>query len=266
VGEFLRQAFLRHGAHTRSWNRLHTASRFGGLGWIRQTVPAAHLLELGFMEGKNDPVHLDFLAHLAAASLYEAFTGRTFTNDLSPVRAVPARSGPARRGARTRKKVPAAPAAGELLRQLAAIYRDLDLQPVFRKVKAEVRAEDVPELKETTLAQWILESGWASSKLSREALNFAGLKWRSEMTGFATKYQYTDWQGETEPYCKFESIEHFIAGYWRFLQRDVYRGWTEHTGSTSDFVGFLLKQGYTVSDTYLPNVLKLVPRAAALLV
>ncbi len=260
VGEFLRQAYLRHGANGKSWNRLHTGSRFGGLGWIRQTAPAAHLLELGFMEGKNDPAHLSFLARLAAASLYEAFTGHAFEDGAAPGRPTRTRGGRA-----TRSKAPAVPSAGELLERLAKTYRDLDLEAVFKKVKAEVRPEDISELKETTLAQWILESGWASSKLSREALNFAGLKWRSEMTGYVTKYEYTDWQGETDPYCKFENLENFIAGYWRFLQRDVYRGWTEHTGSTSDFVSFLLKRGYTVSNTYLPNVLKLVPKAAALL-
>ncbi|MFZ4767032.1 MAG: N-acetylmuramoyl-L-alanine amidase, partial [Roseimicrobium sp.] len=78
VGAFIRQALLRHGAHPKTWNRLHTESRFGSLGWIRQTVPAAHLLELGFMEGKNDDAHMSFLARVGAASLYEAFTGQPF--------------------------------------------------------------------------------------------------------------------------------------------------------------------------------------------
>lgn len=75
VGEFIKDAYLRRGAHANSWARPDTRSRFGRLGWIRQTRPAAHLLELGFMEGKNDIAHLRKLARIAAAVVFEAFTG-----------------------------------------------------------------------------------------------------------------------------------------------------------------------------------------------
>jgi N-acetylmuramoyl-L-alanine amidase len=75
IGEFLKAAYIRHGAHAKSWARPDTASRFGRLGWIRQTRPASHLLELGFMEGRNDDAHLRRLATIAANALFEAFTG-----------------------------------------------------------------------------------------------------------------------------------------------------------------------------------------------
>ena len=75
VGEFIKEAFVRRGAHAKSWARADTESRFGRLGWIRQTRPAAHLLELGFMEGQNDDAHLRKLAQIGAAVVYEAFTG-----------------------------------------------------------------------------------------------------------------------------------------------------------------------------------------------
>src|SRR5262245_2148017 len=75
VGEFIRAALIRYGAHKKSWARPDSASRFGRLGWIRQTRPAAHLLELGFMEGKNDDAHLEKLARIGASVVYEAFTG-----------------------------------------------------------------------------------------------------------------------------------------------------------------------------------------------
>ena len=75
VGEFIKQAFVRRGAHAKSWARPDTASRHGRLGWIRQTRPAAHLLELGFMQGKNDAAHLKKLAEIGAAVVFEAFTG-----------------------------------------------------------------------------------------------------------------------------------------------------------------------------------------------
>ncbi|MFZ4596539.1 MAG: glucosaminidase domain-containing protein, partial [Verrucomicrobiaceae bacterium] len=165
------------------------------------------------------------------------------------------------------KVVPAVAAlsSGELLKALAAAYRETDLTEVFKTVKADVRPEDHAELKEATLAQWILESGWAGSKLAREALNFGGLKYRKELKPYAAEYQYTDWQGETDPYCKFNSIENFILGYWAFIQRDVYHGWTEHTGSAADYIDYLLKCGYTSSSTYQHEVLSLVPKAAVLL-
>lgn len=58
VGEFVRRSFLLHGAHRNSWARSDTASRHGRLGWVRQTRPASHLLELGSIQGRNDDDHL----------------------------------------------------------------------------------------------------------------------------------------------------------------------------------------------------------------
>jgi peptidoglycan hydrolase-like protein with peptidoglycan-binding domain len=77
VGEFMRGAYIRHGAHSKSWARADTESRHKSLGWIRQTRPTSHLLELGFMEGRNDDAHLDHLAKIGAAAVFEAFTGGT---------------------------------------------------------------------------------------------------------------------------------------------------------------------------------------------
>lgn len=77
VGEFVRRSFLLNGTHRNSWARPDTASRFGRLGWIRQTRPAAHLLELGFIQGRNDDNHLNWLATIAASVIFEAFTGRS---------------------------------------------------------------------------------------------------------------------------------------------------------------------------------------------
>ena len=270
VGAFVRLAMLRHGAHARTWNRLHTQSGHGSLGWIRQTIPAAHLLELGFMEGSNDDAHLTFLARTGAAALYEAFTGHVFADEDtralgSELVAKKTRSGNPSARSKDAPALVVAPSSGDLLKALATAYRNTDLDAVFKKVKADVRPEDYAELKEATLAQWILESGWASSKLAREALNFGGLKYRKELKPYATEYEYTDWQGETDPYCKFSSIENFILGYWAFIQRDVYRGWTEHTGSAADYIDYLLKCGYTSSNTYQHEVLSLVPKAAVLL-
>lgn len=84
VGEFVRRSFLLNGAHRNSWARPDTVHRGGRLGWIRQTRPAAHLLELGFMQGKNDDEHLGWLARTAALTIFEAFTGNDF-DSIAPV-------------------------------------------------------------------------------------------------------------------------------------------------------------------------------------
>lgn len=77
VGNFVRLSLMANGANSKSWARPDTESNHGGLGWIRQTRPVAHLLELGFMQGKNDDAHLDWLAKVAASAIFEAFTGRS---------------------------------------------------------------------------------------------------------------------------------------------------------------------------------------------
>lgn len=80
VGAFVRNALIGQGANSKTWARKHTESRFGSLGWITKTYQPAHLLELGFIEGKNDVAHMQWLAKIAAATVYEAFTGKDFEN------------------------------------------------------------------------------------------------------------------------------------------------------------------------------------------
>jgi hypothetical protein len=119
------------------------------------------------------------------------------------------------------------------------------------------------DLRAVTLAQWTLESGYGNSKLASEHLNFAGLKWRPEMQGLAKPVTYTAHDG-TEKYCKFESLQAFLKGYWRFLDRAPYEGWREHAGSPEDFIRFI-GPIYTPTHLYAENVLALMPRAQALL-
>jgi hypothetical protein len=78
VGEYVRRSFVVNGAHKNSWARPDTASNYGRLGWIRETRPVAHILELGFIQGNNSEAHLRWLAELAAAVMFEAFTGRSW--------------------------------------------------------------------------------------------------------------------------------------------------------------------------------------------
>ena len=120
-----------------------------------------------------------------------------------------------------------------------------------------------PKLKEVTLAQWMLESGRATSKLAKEHYNFGGLKWRPEMAPYASPISYEARDGVAR-YCKFATVESFINGYWAFINRAPYSGWEEHTGSGEDYIKFI-GPIYTPTAGYANKVLALVPEAKELL-
>jgi N-acetyl-anhydromuramyl-L-alanine amidase AmpD/N-acetylmuramoyl-L-alanine amidase len=273
IGIFMANALKRFGADGTTWARPDTESGFTRLGWIRDTGPVAHLLELGCMEGDNSKKHLLKLAKIATQSIYEAFTGVAWDEKTDRIvrsrdRAKPHRATPA---------VPAVPmvvvtSASTLLDQLVSAYKGKDLAALFKTVKANVHPEDFDDLQNASLAQWILESGWAKSPLARDYFNFGGLKWRAEMANWTeakdgvviqpVKYMAHD---GLDTYCKFASPSDYINGYWRFLMRSPYEGWETHASNPTDYISYLLKCCYTVSDTYLNDVLNLVPKAIALL-
>jgi len=130
-----------------------------------------------------------------------------------------------------------------------------DLVDIYRKTNIKYN-----NLKAVTLAQWMLESGRAKSPLAQNHFNFAGLKWRSEMEGFATKVSYPAHDG-TNDYCKFESIEAFIKGYWNFIGRSVYDGWETHADSADGYIQFIVDAGYCPNNGYVENVLGLLEEA-----
>lgn len=118
-----------------------------------------------------------------------------------------------------------------------------------------------PELKPVTLAQWILESGRGTSRLATEHLNFAGLKWRSEMVGFATPVEHEAHDG-LDFYCKFDSLDAFIIGYWKFLSRAPYKGWEEKAAESPEaFMRFIGPIYNPAGATYVAQVLALVSEA-----
>ena len=120
-----------------------------------------------------------------------------------------------------------------------------------------------PALKTVTLAQWMLESGYGRSALAQDDLNFAGLKWRSEMQGFAEPVSYQAHDGG-DRYCKFASLDGFIAGYWHFLDRAPYKGWRDRAGSPEAFIRFVAPI-YTPTAGYADVVLSLLEKAGDLL-
>lgn len=139
--------------------------------------------------------------------------------------------------------------ANKLLQKLATIYHGDEIR--------------YPELRAVTLAQWMLESGRATSKLAKLHYNFGGIKWRREMAPYATRIQYEASDG-VDYYCKFATIENFISGYWAFLNRAPYTGWEEHVDTPEDFIRFI-GPIYTPTRKYADKVLNLVPEAAELL-
>jgi hypothetical protein len=136
-----------------------------------------------------------------------------------------------------------------LIENLAEIYTKTDIK--------------YPQLKAVTLAQWMLESGRGTSQLAREHFNFGGLKWRNEMTGFATRIIYQASDG-SDAYCKFASLEAYIKGYWRFLERTPYNGWETRTNTPEAFIEFIAPI-YSGDRNYISKIKNLIPEAQALL-
>lgn len=137
--------------------------------------------------------------------------------------------------------------------------------PLLERLALLYSQEDIrhPQLREVSFAQWMLESGRATSELAKEHYNFGGLKWRPEMAPHATKISYEAHDG-VDFYCKFATIESFINGYWAFINRAPYSGWEEHTTRGEDYIKFI-GPIYTPTAGYADRVLQLVPEAKALL-
>lgn len=127
-------------------------------------------------------------------------------------------------------------------------------------------AIEYPELKAVTLAQWILESGWGRSGLSRKAYNFGGLKYSSRLGVEAERYRY---RGGT--YCRFPSPGHFIDGYWKFIDSRIYRGWRDAARLGPDaYMRFIVNRGYvgggrSTRERYMRQIRSLLPKAQRLL-
>lgn len=138
--------------------------------------------------------------------------------------------------------------------------------PVFESAWKELCAKyAVHSVKDhwkvASFAQFILESARGESRLAKEALNFAGLKWRPEMAGVATPLEI---RVPSEPgpvkFCKFKSVDDFIEGYWKFIGREPYEGWRE-TQTAERYIGHLQAAGYAADPDYLQKVSSLFTEA-----
>lgn len=99
----------------------------------------------------------------------------------------------------------------------------------FGALVADYKAEPIkfPKLRSITFAQWAKESGWGTSKLARQHLNYGGMKWRPYMNLWAEPVEYVAWDAPGT-YCKFPDHQAWIHGYWgRFGKEPAYKGWEE---------------------------------------
>ncbi len=123
---------------------------------------------------------------------------------------------------------------------------------------------EFPGLKPITLAQWMLESGRGTSNLAQIHYNFGGLKWRNEMDGLASPVEFEAHDG-IDTYCRFESLNRFITGYWRFLDRSPYAGFRERAGIPEDFIRFIGPIYSPSNSAYADTILRLLDEAKAIL-
>lgn len=135
--------------------------------------------------------------------------------------------------------------------------------PTLEDLAVVVKAAEFefPSLKPVCMAQWILESGRGTSTLFRAHNNAGGMKWRKEMEGYATPVDYQAHDG-MDTYCKFASLEAWVRGYWRFIERSPYAGWREAAkGGAKSYISFLKVSGYAEDPDYVNKVMALIPEA-----
>ncbi|WP_017317104.1 N-acetylmuramoyl-L-alanine amidase [Mastigocladopsis repens] len=121
-----------------------------------------------------------------------------------------------------------------------------------------------PDLKVAQLAQAILESGRGTSNLFLLHNNPYGLKWRPEMRSIASPVDYHAHDGQEE-YCKFATLENAVKGYWVFINRSPYVGWSQYSQNPEAYLKFIVNAGYCPDGGYVNKVLAVLPEAMKLL-
>ena len=124
-------------------------------------------------------------------------------------------------------------------------------------------------LKKVQLAQAILESGRGSSDLFKSHGNPFGMKYRPEMNRIAIPVTYEASDGR-DIYCKFETLQDAVDGYWIFIDRPVYSGWRTSIASAEEYIEFIAFAGYIGGDAsakqvYVDKVVNLFGEASGLL-
>ena len=139
-----------------------------------------------------------------------------------------------------------------------------DFVSVLRATEIEFQ-----HLKIVQLAQAILESGRGGSDLFKLHGNPFGMKYRPEMSDIAIPVTYEASDG-VDIYCKFETLQDAVDGYWVFIDRPVYSGWRTSIGSPEEYIEFIAFAGYIggsdeVKQEYVNKVIGLFQEASTLL-
>lgn len=139
-----------------------------------------------------------------------------------------------------------------------------DFVSVLRDTEIEFQ-----HLKVVQLAQAILESGRGDSDLFKLHGNPFGMKYRPEMSTIAIPITYEASDG-VDIYCKFETLQDAVDGYWVFINRPVYSGWRTSIGSPKEYIEFIAFAGYIggsdeVKQEYVNKVNRLFEEASRLL-
>lgn len=137
--------------------------------------------------------------------------------------------------------------------------------PEFEELVSEYESTGIefPALKPITLAMWILESGRGSSRLAKDHLNFAGMKYRSEITAYCKRVSYEAHDGSSY-YCEFPDLQNFIQGFWAFLDRSPYDGWRNFSDDPLKFIEHV-GPTWAGDPNYVDKVKGLLSEAEALL-
>lgn len=137
--------------------------------------------------------------------------------------------------------------------------------PLFLRLAQIHRSEPIrhPQLRAVTFAQWMHHSALGASRLAQDHYNFADLPWRPEMAPHATRILRAT-RGRESAFCKFATLESFIAGYWAFLNRAPYTGWEEHVEDPQAFLRYI-GPIYSRAPGYVEKVLALLEPARRLL-
>lgn len=97
---------------------------------------------------------------------------------------------------------------------------------------------EYPQINAACIAQFILETGRGQSELAKVHKNYAGMKWRNELSSVAKKVRVHA-PSETAYFCSFETLGKFVEGYRIFLDRSPYEGWEQHTADPEEFINFI---------------------------
>lgn len=122
---------------------------------------------------------------------------------------------------------------------------------------------EAPHLKVVTLAQWALESDFGRSKLATDHLNFGGLKFRTRVNIGRQLAEPVDYEAHDgwSTYCKFQTLDDFINGYWAFIDNGpIYDGWKHFGDDPSGYIQHLKSRGYAQDPDYVSKIISVVPR------